>query len=239
MGRNKKKNKDSEVLELTEQEEDELIQAMTLGLAQDSAPGWRSDHVVYHGSANRSILVSGEINQELADGITSQIHQLEKEGDEPITVHINTPGGSVVDGFAIYDLLKCVRAPIITMVTGACFSAGLIILAAGDLRLATPSSAFFYHQPIMDPGQIFSTETVDSALHSYKWSQKKLDATIRDRAGLSKRKWKKHFKDRISKHFDTKQALKYGIIDEVITYAEKPKLSLGDPEWLSQEEELD
>lgn len=217
---------EEEEVELTPEEEAAVEAIGDLLTGHGQLPGWNSDTIVYHGSSNRSIILSGVVDQRMADGVCSQIHQLSKEGDDPITVHINTPGGSVIDALAIYDLLRCVRAPIITIVNGACFSAGLIMVSAGDLRIATPKSAFFYHQPIMDSPDLFSTETVESAVQSYRWSQKHLDDVIRKRAGLSKKYWKKYFEGRVAKHFGSKRALKHGIIDEILEYADKPILEL-------------
>lgn len=203
----------------TEEIDSEDLENMLIQAIEGSPPGWGPTSLVYFGPKNRSILLSGDIDQALSDGICSQIHELASQSSDTITVYINTPGGSVVDALAIYDLLKCVDAPIITVVNGACYSAGLIILAAGDLRLATPHSTFFYHQPIMSNSDVFSTETLNFMVQTYQWSQKHLDSVIRKRAGLSNKKWEKHFKNRTAKHFGVKRAIKYGLIDEVLKYS--------------------
>lgn len=221
--------------EVTDEELDSFIQ----GLAPES-PGWTSTTVVYHGKDTRSILLSGPVDQELADGICSQLYLLDRESKEPIMMHINTPGGSITDGLAIYDTIKCIRSPVIGIVSGACYSAGLIILAATDLRLATPSASFFYHQPIMNPQELNSTETVQHTVEMYRWSQKHMDKIIRKRANISKKKWKQEFEGRVAKHFACKEALKYNIIDEVMAYSKKPEIVLsGDEEWLDEDEALD
>lgn len=209
------------------QELDEDITEAISQLLDEGDTGWSTETIVYHGSKHRSILLSGPIDETTANGICSQLHQLATESDDPIVMHINTPGGSVIDALAIYDVMKTIEAPVVAMVNGACFSAGLIIISGADLRLSMPNSAFFYHQPIMDSQEILSSEIVQTVVSSYQWSQKRLDTIIRERAGISKKQWKRDFEGRLSKHFGTKKALKYGIIDEILEYSVKPKLELA------------
>lgn len=157
-----------------------------------------------------------------ANCITGQIHYLEREDAEaPILVYINTPGGDVVSGLAIYDALRSCGNPIVTIVQGRAHSAGLMILQAGDLRLAFPNSRMFYHEPLLESG-VDSTDTLAEVQEIYAWSLERNTTIIRERAGMSKKKWKKHFLGRKTcANFTTKQALKCGLIDDTMTFPEK------------------
>ena len=99
---------------------------------------------------SRTIIVSQAIDSQLAKGIYSRLILLEKDNPEkPIMLIINSQGGSADSGFGIYDMLKFVKPPIVTLTAGLCASAAIIIFLAGDKskRLALPNSRFLLHQP--------------------------------------------------------------------------------------------
>jgi ATP-dependent Clp protease protease subunit len=99
---------------------------------------------------SRTIIISQGIDSQLARNIYSRLILLEKDNaDKPITVIINSPGGSADSGFGIYDMLRFVKPPVITLTAGLCASAAVIILLAGetDKRYSLPNSRFLIHQP--------------------------------------------------------------------------------------------
>lgn len=98
----------------------------------------------------RSVIISDEISEELAQKIYAQVIILnEQSRTDPIYVYINSPGGDADSGFGIYDMLKFVDAPIITVVCGLCASAAVTIFLAADKgkNYSTPNSRFLLHQP--------------------------------------------------------------------------------------------
>lgn len=99
---------------------------------------------------SRTIIISQAIDSLLARSIYSRLILLEKENPtKPITVIINSQGGSADSGFGIYDMLRFVKPPIITLTAGLCASAAVIIFLAGEKgkRFALPNSRFLIHQP--------------------------------------------------------------------------------------------
>ncbi|MCC6783469.1 MAG: ATP-dependent Clp protease proteolytic subunit [Planctomycetes bacterium] len=99
---------------------------------------------------SRTLLVSGPITDRLARHCAERLFVMEaRDAEKPITVIINSPGGSADSGFAIYDLLRFVRPPIRTVVNGLCASAGILVHLAGDRgsRFCLPESRFMIHQP--------------------------------------------------------------------------------------------
>jgi ATP-dependent Clp protease protease subunit len=203
-------------------EENEIKPALIKGIGEI----WDSRTVTYYGNNTRSILVSGEINQELANTVGSQLRQLASESDEPISVFINTWGGGLIDSLVIYDTIKSIKPPVITIVVGCCYSGGLVILSAGDLRLATKHSRFFYHQPTLTELEINSSESLASVTQMYKWSQKTMDRVLRTRAKMGRNSWRKMFKNKTEKPFSVKKALEFNFIDDVIEYEDKPKIKI-------------
>ncbi|MGQ9615322.1 MAG: ClpP family protease [Spirochaetota bacterium] len=99
---------------------------------------------------SRTIIISQAIDSLLARSIYSRLILLEKENPKkPITLIINSQGGSADSGFGIYDMLRFVKPPIITLTAGLCASAAVIIFLAGEKgkRFSLPNSRFLIHQP--------------------------------------------------------------------------------------------
>jgi ATP-dependent Clp protease protease subunit len=204
--------------------EDEIIEE----ILEIPPVGWSTSTVVFYGLETRSILLSGPVDEAMANGICSQLQLMDLAGPEPIRLWINTGGGSIVDALAIYDTIKIINAPVLGVVCGACYSAGLLIVSACDFRIATPRSTFFYHQPIMSSPDVISLEGAQSGLTHYLHSLDTVDEIIKKRTGISKKIWKKHFLGKTSKHFSVKEALKWGFIDDLLEYADKPVLDFRD-----------
>ncbi len=98
----------------------------------------------------RTILLSGEVNKELAEKVVKQLLLLEADSDEPIKVFIDSPGGDVDAGFAIFDMIRFVKPDVYTVGMGLVASAGALILLASpkDKRLGLPNSHYLIHQPL-------------------------------------------------------------------------------------------
>ena len=98
----------------------------------------------------RQILLSGEVNKQLAEKIVRQLLVLEADSDEPIRIFIDSPGGDVDAGYAIFDMIRFVKAPVYCIGMGLVASAGALILLAADKsrRIALPNSHYLIHQPL-------------------------------------------------------------------------------------------
>lgn len=101
---------------------------------------------------SRQIQLFGKVDDKLAERVIAQLLALEADdADAPITMLINSPGGSVTSGYAIYDVMRFVQPPIRVVCTGLCASIATIILLGADKanRLALPNTRLLIHQPLV------------------------------------------------------------------------------------------
>lgn len=99
---------------------------------------------------SRNVLISGEINKPLAERVVRQLLLLEEESQEPIRIFIDSPGGDADAGYAIFDMMRFVKAPVTMIGMGLVASAAAIILLAAprDRRVGLPNSHYLIHQPM-------------------------------------------------------------------------------------------
>ena len=97
----------------------------------------------------RTIVISGEITQQLAAGVTAQLLALAAESEDPITIYLNSQGGHVEAGDTIHDLIRFIRPPVRMVGTGWVASAGALIYVAvpRSQRFCLPNTRFLLHQP--------------------------------------------------------------------------------------------
>ncbi len=98
---------------------------------------------------NRIVLLTGEINDEMATSVISQLLYLDSNGHEDISLYINSPGGSVSAGMAIYDVMQTLRSPVSTICLGRAASMAAVLLSGGTKgkRMLLPHSEVMIHQP--------------------------------------------------------------------------------------------
>ena len=179
---------------------------------------WSPNDILYFGPLRRAIALYGPVTRETAFPLISQILELEhQQPGAPIRIHINTEGGSLSDALAVYDAMRGITAPIITIATGMCASAGLLLLSAGDLRLSTENTVFFYHEPILPLEEINSLKNLRQTSAAYKMCKSTYETIIKSRTGISNEVWIDEFDGETSNYFDDKQALKYSYIEDVVS----------------------
>ena len=164
---------------------------------------------------DRIIFLTGEVNDQMADLIVAQLLFLESEDpDKDIQIYINSPGGSVSAGFAIYDTMQYIKPDVSTICVGLAASMGAFLLLAGEKgkRYALPNADIMIHQPLGGA----QGQASDSQIHAEKIlkTRKQLNAIIAERTGQT---LKKVEKDTDRDFFmSAEEAKAYGIIDDVI-----------------------
>ncbi|MFD0048611.1 ATP-dependent Clp endopeptidase proteolytic subunit ClpP [Actinomycetes bacterium NPDC127524] len=182
---------------------------------EQSSRGERSYDIYSRLLKDRIIMIGEEITDHLANSVVAQLLFLAADApDKDITIFINSPGGSTSAGFAIYDTMQYIKPDIRTICTGMAASFGAMFLLAGTKgkRCALPNSEIMIHQPLGGvKGQ--ATEIEISANRILKL-KKHINKIISERTGQPEEKVA-HDTDR--DYFMTaEEAVKYGIIDEII-----------------------
>jgi len=164
----------------------------------------------------RIILLTDEITDQLSSLIVAEILYLNaQDQNEPITMYINSPGGSIYAGLAIYDIMKKVKCPISTIGIGLCASMGAFLLSAGDKgkRYALENTEIMIHQPLGgSQGQVSDIEIMTKR---YMYLKDKLNSLLAQHTG---QEIKKIAKDTDRDYFmSATEAKEYGLIDEVLS----------------------
>lgn len=164
---------------------------------------------------DRIIFLSGEIDDVTANLVVAQLIFLEAEDpDKDIYVYINSPGGSITAGMAIYDTMQYIKCDVSTICIGMAASMGAFLMAAGTKgkRKALPNSEIMIHQPLGGT----QGQATDIAIHAQRIIaiKDKMNKILSERSGQA---LKKVQKDVERDYFMTAdEALAYGIIDEII-----------------------
>ena len=163
---------------------------------------------------DRIIFLSDEINDQTANLIIAQLIYLEgKDPDKDIMMYINSPGGSVVSGMAIYDTMNYIKCDVSTICVGMAASMAAVLLASGakGKRFALPNSEIMIHQPL-GGAQGQASDVAIHAEHILK-TKKKLTNILSDKSGQPIEVIEKDT-DR-DNFMSANEALKYGLIDKI------------------------
>ena len=163
----------------------------------------------------RNILLSGEINKPLGERIIRQLILLEDQGDDPIKVFIDSPGGDADAGFAIFDMMRFIKPKVIVIGMGLVASAAAIVLLAAPKkqRIALPNSHYLIHQPLSGMRGV-ATEIEIHARELDKL-RRKINKLVSEETG---QKLEKVEKDTDRDYWmNAEEALEYGLVSRIIT----------------------
>jgi ATP-dependent Clp protease protease subunit len=165
----------------------------------------------------RIIFLGTPIDDQVANLVVAQLLHLESEDPEKdISIYINSPGGSIYSGLAIYDTMNFVKPDIATMCVGVAMSMGSLLLAGGTKgkRAALPNSRILIHQPWMSG---LSGQATDIDIHAKEILRMRtvINGLLAQHSGQSVEKVEKD----VERDFimSSVQAKEYGLIDEIIT----------------------
>ncbi len=181
---------------------------------EDKKKNGESDPLTEKFLKTRQILMSGEVNEELAEKIVRQLLILEADNDKPIYLYIDSPGGDVDAGFAIFDTLRFINAPVYTVGMGLVASAAALILLASpkERRLGFPHSHYLIHQPSSGMKGVATDIEIHAA--EIAKTKAKINEIIAEETGTSL--------DKVTKDTDrdywlsAEESKSYGLISRVI-----------------------
>ena len=186
-------------------------------VVEQTSRGERSYDIFSRLLNDRIIFLSEEVNDTTAALVVAQMLYLEaQDPDKDIQFYINSPGGSVTSGMAIYDTMQYIKCDVSTICVGMAASMGAFLRAAGTKgkRIALPNSEIMIHQPLGGmQGQV-----TDIQIHAQRLGEikKKLNEILAERTGKS---YEEISRDTERDNFLTaQQALEYGLIDRVISH---------------------
>lgn len=162
----------------------------------------------------RIIFISGEINDALANSVIASLLYLDSISHDDISIYINSPGGSVSSGLAIYDTMQFISSDVSTICVGMAASMGAFLLSSGTIgkRFALPNSDIMIHQPL--GGAEGQASDIKITSDHIVLLRKRLNKIL---AKNTKQTLRKIEKDTERDYYlDAKEALEYGLVDQII-----------------------
>ena len=187
-------------------------------VVEQTNKGERSYDIYSRLLKDRIIFLGEEVDQASANTIVAELLFLEAEDpDKEIYLYINSPGGSITAGMAIYDTINYIKCPVSTICIGMAASMGAVLLSAGTKgkRYATPNSEILIHQPLIAGGglQGQATEIKIHADHMVK-TREKLNKILSERTGQPLEVINRDTER--DNYMTAEEALKYGLIDGIM-----------------------
>ncbi len=186
-------------------------------VVEQTSRGERSYDIFSRLLNDRIIILNDEVNSASAGVVVAQLLYLEgQDPEKDISLYINSPGGSIPDGMAIYDTMQYIKCDVSTIALGMAASMGSFLLAAGTKgkRMALPNTEILIHQPSGGA----QGQATDIGIHAERILQirKKLNGILSERTGQPIEVIER---DTERDHFMTaQQALEYGLIDKIIEH---------------------
>lgn len=161
---------------------------------------------------DRIIFLGSPINAEVANTIIAQLLYLDAQNHNPIQLYLNTPGGYVDSGLAIYDTMNLIKSPVNTICVGTAASMGSILLVNGKTRSILPHSKVLIHQP-----SGYTEGKASDMLIDMKELEKSKSLLCQILADKTKQTYETVWADfDRDKWFDAEESLKYGLVDKII-----------------------
>ena len=184
-------------------------------VVEQTGRGDRSYDIYSRLLKDRIIMLQGEINDHVSSIIVAQMLFLEAENPEKdIYLYINSPGGVVTSGFAIYDTMNYIKPDVVTICMGQAASMGAFLLSSGTKgkRFALPHARIMIHQPLGGA----QGQATDIEIHAKEIlrMKKELNKILAENTGQSVRKIEKDTERDF--FMSAEEALKYGLIDKVL-----------------------
>lgn len=186
-------------------------------VVEQTSRGERSYDIFSRLLNDRIIMLSDEVNDTTASLVVSQLLYLESQDSEKdISLYINSPGGSVTAGMAIYDTMNYIKCDVSTICIGMAASMGAFLLSSGakGKRIALPNSEIMIHQPLIGGGLSGQQTDIMIRAKNMERTRDRLEAIIASNCGKSQEEV--HNACERDNFMTSQEALEFGLIDKVI-----------------------
>jgi ATP-dependent Clp protease, protease subunit len=195
-------------------------------VVEQSPRGERSFDIYSRLLNERIVFIGSPIDDDIANLVVAQLLHLESQDpDKDISIYINSPGGVVYSGLAIYDTMQFIKPDVSTICFGVAMSMGSLLLAGGTKgkRMALPNSRILIHQPSGG----FQGQSADIEIHAREilTLRDHLDAIYARHTGQTQERV--HDDMERDRYMTAEQAMEYGLIDRVISRHELTKIATG------------
>lgn len=167
---------------------------------------------------NREIFLTTEVDSDTSNNLIKQLMILEKMGSrEEITLYINSPGGEVVSGLAVYDYIQMMKTPVRTVCIGTAASMGAILFLAGQKREMLPHTRLMIHDPAYGGGDMAGKKPHELQMYvdKLKQSQEIIACIIAEKTGKTIEEI--YEKTREDSYFNAKEAIEYGLATGIVS----------------------
>ena len=196
----------------------EMYDALVPMVIEQTSRGERSYDIYSRLLNDRIVFLADEVNHVTASLVVAQLLFLEaQDPDKDISLYINSPGGSISDGMAIYDTMNYIKCDVSTICIGMAASMGAFLLASGEKgkRIALPNSEILIHQPLLGGLSGQQTDIQIHADHMLR-TREKLERIMAEESGHTYEEM--HAACERDNYMTADEALKFGLIDKVFDH---------------------
>lgn len=184
-------------------------------IIKETARGYTELHTLDILFTNRKVFITDEITDVLCNDVIQQLMVLDEESHEEITIYVNSPGGSVNDGLALYDTIRMLKSPVKTVCMGLAASMGAILFLSGEKRSILPRSEIMIHDPSYGGGKYTGQKPHEIQQHLDSLMKKRdiLCEIIAERTGNSLEEVCKRTAS--DSYFNAEEAIEFGLATDI------------------------
>ena len=187
----------------------------TPNIVKETNRGLQTERIIDDMFKRRKVLLVGEINSEIVNSLAMQLLTLQNEDPAgEITMYINSPGGQVSSGMALYDVMQTISSPITTVCLGTAASMAAVLFAAGNKRLILPHGSVMIHDPLISGGVGGSALTIEALGKDIMRTRQIIAETLAKHTG----KTVDEILEKTSRdtYFYGNEAVEFGLADQII-----------------------
>lgn len=185
-------------------------------IIKETSTGYLKTSIADELFKKREIQCIGEITDELVYSLILQLRYLQADNPKKeIAIHINSPGGEVASGLALYDVMKAISCPVKTICEGTAASMAAILLLSGDKREMLPHAKVMIHDPLIHGSIGGNALQIERISRNLLKTREIIGTIIAEHTG--KTLDEVYEKTAVDSYFDAEECIKWGLADEIVT----------------------